>query len=203
MSRRPGSRPHGQIRRSQLITSFGPGSMMDLPNHSVLISGLDSWSTGGDEIIEPRLVDKLKELFDPPLQVLKLYNPPPDNDDPTAPQTGITAWQFPEWFITQDVDSDPGHGAVRARMLVHRRMLTKGKFIDDSRKKRSVVPVRFVRACRNGHIGDIDWYEFVHGGATDCRRQLWVEERGTSGDLSEVWVRCECALPHRPRPRSG
>jgi hypothetical protein len=197
MSRRPGSRPHGQIRRSQLITSFGPGSMMDLPNHSVLISGLDSWSTGGDEIIEPRLVDKLKELFDPPLQVLTLYNPPPDNDDPTAPQTGITAWQFPEWFITQDVDSDPGHGAVRARMLVHRRMLTKGKFIDDSKKKRTVVPVRFVRACRNGHIGDLDWYEFVHGGATDCRRQIWIEERGTSGDLAEVWVRCECGKGER------
>lgn len=197
MSRRPGSRPHGQIRRSQLITSFGPGSMMDLPNHSVLISGLDSWSTGGDEIIEPRLVEKLKELFDPPLQVLKLYTPPPDNDDPTSPQTGITAWQFPEWFITQDVDSDHGHGVVRARMLVHRRMLTKGKFIDDSRKKRSVVPVRFVRACRNGHIGDLDWYEFVHGGATDCRCPLWIEERGTSGDLSEVWVRCECGKGER------
>jgi hypothetical protein len=171
--------------------------MMDLPNHSVLISGLDSWSTGGDEIIEPRLVDKLKELFDPPLQVLKLYNPPPDNDDSTAPQTGITAWQFPEWFITQDIDSDPGHGVVRARMLVHRRMLTKGKFIDDNRKKRTVVPVRFVRACRNGHIGDLDWYEFVHGGATDCRRPIWIEERGTSGDLAEVWVRCECGRGER------
>ncbi|TVS10339.1 MAG: DUF1998 domain-containing protein [Planctomycetaceae bacterium] len=197
MSRQTGRRPHGQIRRSQLITSFGPGSMMDLPNHSVLIGGLDSWSTGGDEIIEPRLVDKLKQLFDPPLQVLKLYSPPPDNDDPTAPQTGITAWQFPEWFITQDVDSDSRRGTVRARMLVHRRMLTKGKFIDDNRKKRSVVPVRFVRACRNGHIGDINWYEFVHGGDTDCRRQMWIEERGTSGDLSEVWVRCECGKGER------
>ncbi len=197
MSRRPGSRPHGQIRRSQLITSFGPGSMMDLPNHSVLISGLDSWSTGGDEIIEPRLIDKLKELFDPPLQVLKLYTPPPDNDDRTAPQTGITAWQFPEWFITQDVDIDQGHGAVRARMLVHRLMLTKGRFIDDSKKKRTVVPVRFVRACRNGHIGDLNWHEFVHGGATDCRRQIWIEERGTSGDLADVWVRCECGKGER------
>ncbi|MFV1969150.1 MAG: DrmB family protein, partial [Pirellulaceae bacterium] len=197
MSHRPGTRPHGQIRQSQLITSFGPGSMMDLPNHSVLIGGLDFWSTGGDEIIEPRLVDKLKSLFDPPLQVLKLFSPPPDADDPTAPQTGITAWQFPEWFITQDVDREASYGTVRARMLVHRKMLTKGKFIDDSRKKRSVVPVRFVRACRNGHIGDLDWFEFVHGGKTDCRRQMWIEERGTSGDLAEVWVRCECGRGER------
>ena len=197
MSRRPGTRPHGQIRQSQLITSFGPGSMMDLPNHSVLIGGLDTWSTGGDEIIEPRLVDKLKSLFDPPLQVLKLFSPPPDADDPTAPQTGITAWQFPEWFITQDVDSEKSRGTVRARMLVHRKMLTKGKFIDDNRKKRSVVPVRFVRACKNGHIGDLDWYSFVHEGRTDCRRQLWIEERGTGGDLAEVWVRCECGKGER------
>ncbi|QDS93872.1 hypothetical protein FF011L_26480 [Roseimaritima multifibrata] len=197
MSRKPGARPHGQIRQSQLITSFGPGSMMDLPNHSVLIGGLDSWSGGGDEVIEPRLVEKLKQLFDPPLQVLKLFSPPPDNDDPTAPQTGITAWQFPEWFITQDVDRDASYGLVRARMLVHRNMLTKGKFVDDNRKRRSVVPVRFVRACRNGHIGDIDWYNFVHGGNTECRRQLWIEERGTSGDLAEVYIRCECGKAER------
>jgi hypothetical protein len=55
--------------------------------------------------------------------------------------------------------------------------------------------VRFVRACRKGHIGDIDWYAFVHGGNTACRaqqRQLYFDERGTTGDLSEVWVRCEC-----------
>jgi hypothetical protein len=67
-------------------------------------------------------------------------------------------------------------------------MLTKNKFIDDTKTKRSVVPIRFVRACRAGHIGDIDWYNFVHGGKTDCRRPLWIEERGTTGDLSEVWV---------------
>jgi len=171
--------------------------MLDLPNYSVLVGGLDTWSTGGEEIVEPRLVDKLKQLFDPPLQVLKLYAPPPDLEDPTAPQTGITAWQFPEWFITQDVDADASDGIVRARMLVHRRMLTKGRFIDDAKKKRSVVPVRFVRACRNGHIGDLDWYTFAHKGKTDCRRQMWIEERGTTGDLSEVWVRCECGKGER------
>ncbi len=192
MSRRPGARPHGQIRQSQLVTSFGPGSMMDLPDHSVMISGLDHWSKGGDEIFEPRLVEKLKTLFDPPLNSLHLYAPPPDLDDPTAPQTGIAAWQFPEWFITQDVDTSPNAGMARSRMLVHRKRLVKGKFIDDDRKKRSVVPIRFVRACRKGHIGDIDWYTFVHNSETDCRRQLWMDELGTSGDINDVYIRCEC-----------
>ena len=77
-------------------------------------------------------------------------------------------------------------------MLVHRTALTRGKFIDQDRKRRSVVPVRFVRACRAGHIGDLDWYTYVHEGPTPCRRPLWIDERGTSGDLAEVSVRCEC-----------
>lgn len=191
MSPKPGAkRPHGQIRQSQLITSFGPGAMLDLPNHSVLVGGLDSWTGVGEEIPEPRLVDKLKRLLD--LQTLKLFSPPPDPEDPTAPKTGITAWQFPEWFITQDVDQSQSSGTVRSRMLVHRKSLTSGKYIDLDKKKRSVVPVRFVRACRAGHIGDIDWYAFVHEGDKECRRQLWIDERGTSGDLAEVYVRCEC-----------
>ena len=56
----------------------------------------------GDEIIEPRLTEKLKALLEVP--ALKLYAPPPDQEDPTAPPTGINAWQFPEWFIVQDVE---------------------------------------------------------------------------------------------------
>src|SRR5208283_3879184 len=179
-------RAPGQIRQSQVVTTFGPGAMLDLPDYSVLVSGLDYWSAGGEEIFEPRLIEKLKIILDVP--ALRLFAPPPDPDDPAASWAGIDGWQFPEWFITQDGDSDPTSN-VRSRMLVPRLALTKRKFIDLNKKKRNVVPVRFVRACRGGHIGDIDWRRFVHGGPTDCRRQLWIDERGTSGDLAEVWVR--------------
>lgn len=189
MSPQKSKRPSGQIRQSQIITTFGPGAMVDLPRQSVLIAGLDHWQGMGDEIVEPRLTEKLKLLLD--LPALKLYAPPPDPDDPTAAPTGVTAWQFPEWFIVQDSDVFES-ATVRSRMLVHRSRLTKGKYIDDKRKRRPVVSVRFVRACRSGHVGDIDWWAFVHGGQSECRRQLWIEERGTSGDIAEVWIRCEC-----------
>src|SRR5712691_10085255 len=183
-------RPHGQIRQSQLITTFGPGAMLDLPNYSVLIGGLEYWFPLGEEIPEPRLTAKLCRLLDIPSVQLRL--PPADHEDPTAPPTGINAWQFPEWFITQDVSRGADQPHVRSRMLVHRSALQRGKFIDQDRKRRSVVPVRFVRACRAGHISDIDWYVYVHEGSTPCRRRLWIDERGTSGDLADVFVRCEC-----------
>jgi Domain of unknown function (DUF1998) len=189
-SRNKNKKPHGQVRQSQVVTTFGPGSMFDLPNHSVIVGGLEYW-TKGDEVLEPRLVAKLKESLQIPS--LALHAPPPDNEDPTSTlKTGITCWQFPEWFITQGALATESGRSTRSRRLIPRSSLSKGKFVDHNKKSQPVVPVRFVRACRKGHIGDIDWYYFVHKGTTPCRRDLWIDERGTSGDLSEVWARCEC-----------
>jgi hypothetical protein len=69
------------------------------------------------------------------------------------------------------------------------------KYRDIDGKRYPVVPVRFVRACRRGHVGDIDWHAFVHGAEhahKDCTRELVIEERGTSGDLDSIWIRCAC-----------
>ena len=194
---KPNVKPQGEIRQSQLVTTFGPGSMVDLPDHSVLIAGLDAWTFGGEPISEPRLSRKLAAVLGVPSVDLK--TPPSADDDPTAPQRGIVAFQFPEWFIVQGAEQQE-EGKFRTRLMVHRKSLTRGKYIDRDQKKRSVVPVRFVRACRAGHIADIDWYAFVHNGPSDCVkqvRQLFIDERGTSGDLTEVWIRCECGKAER------
>ena len=193
----PNVKPQGEIRQSQLVTTFGPGSMVDLPDHSVLVAGLNFWTPGGEFISEPRLSRKLAAVLGVPSVDLK--TPPPADDDPTAPPRGIVAFQFPEWFIVQGAEEQE-EGRSRTRLLVHKKSLTRGKFIDRDRKKRSVVPVRFVRACRAGHIGDIDWYAFTHNGKSDCALQgrlLFIDERGTSGDLTEVWIRCECGKAER------
>jgi hypothetical protein len=34
---KPAKKASGEMRQSQLVTTFGPGSMVDLPNYSVLI----------------------------------------------------------------------------------------------------------------------------------------------------------------------
>lgn len=180
---------NGQIRRSQLVTTFGPGSLLDLPLYSAIVSGLEEWSKG-EKILEPRLVAKLEAILG--IKNLELYAPPADIDGWSQPKVGITVFRFPEWFVTQDVCHK---GNVRSRMLVHLQALRKEKYEDRDGKKWAVVPIRFVRACRHGHIGDIDWYAFVHRGENLCKaqgRQLWLDERGTSGDLGEVWIRCDC-----------
>ena len=33
------------IRQSQLVTTYGPGAMIDLPDYSVIVSGLEDWGS--------------------------------------------------------------------------------------------------------------------------------------------------------------
>ena len=53
---------HGQIRRGQVITTYGPGALIDLPRHSAIVGGLDTWPKTSDleEIPERRLGRKLQ-----------------------------------------------------------------------------------------------------------------------------------------------
>ena len=36
----------GKLRPSQVITTFGPGAVVDLPDDSVMIAGIDDWPPG-------------------------------------------------------------------------------------------------------------------------------------------------------------
>ena len=191
------ARPNGQIRRGQIINVFGPGALMDLPHHAAIVGGLDTWDWGGDDrkrkIIEPRLLSKIELVLERP--GLTMYEPPADSQDPDAPPSGIAVYRFPEWFTAQ-IDMKGPQGQ-RTRPLVHRRnLITQTKWQGPDRKKYDIVPLRFVQACPNGHISDVDWYAFVHGvaveGAEACRRDLFMDEWGTSGDLTEVVIRCDC-----------
>lgn len=180
-----------QLRSSQVVNTFGPGSMVDLPDASIIISGLDHWRydmANIPQISEPRLIRKLQTIKAIPN--LTLRQPPPSNDQPQGFHPDICGWRFPEWFIVQHAITTPaGH---RRRRLVNLDSLTSGKY-REAQKNESVVPVRFVRACEAGHIGDIDWRAFVHELASvPCGRDLWTEERGTSGDLDETFIVCDC-----------
>lgn len=152
---KPGARPTGEVRQSQVLTTFGPGAMVDLPKHSVLIGGLDLWIGDRERRYEPRLESWLCDWFG--VGDLKLYAPPVDSDSPGGPRTGITAIQFPTWFLGQ-VDETwtvPDGRVYRTRPLVPWDRLVKGGYLDRNRKVKPVVPVRFVQACVRGHIGDI------------------------------------------------
>jgi hypothetical protein len=183
-----------QLRTNQLITTFGPGAMLDLPFNSVIISCLEKWTydpTQNNSVKEPRLSAKVGRLLR--RTSVELRTPPPTSENYFAPgqvTPGVGAAIFPHWFIVQRTEMSPQKH--RRRRLVYRDQLTeRGKFKDGDRNW-PVVPVRFVRACHRGHVGDLPWRDFVHNASSSCRRDLWIEDRGTTGDLSDIWVVCDC-----------
>lgn len=101
--------------------------------------------------------------------------PPVDDVDPASVRAGVTAW-----FVAQvegQIFRDPAGKPYRTRPLIHWRGLDGGNHFLHDGKKIPVVPVRFVQACRNGHLSDIDWHHFVHAGKPpSSRSRLWIDE---------------------------
>ena len=180
------ARPPAAIRRSQAVSTWGPGALLDLPNQSAIMGGLEGWPPTSKltRIYEPRLSESES------LKGLPLYAPPPPPERDGDPKLGIGAFRFPEWFVVQEQAA--GQSGL-SRRLVPRISLEAGSRFDGQ----SVVATRFVVACPHGHIDDVPWRRFVHKDTNDgsvrrCGRQLWLDEEGTGGDLTELAVRCEC-----------
>jgi hypothetical protein len=194
--------PTGEVRRSQVLTTFGPGSMVDLPDYSVLVGGLDYWKGDKVRVYEERLEGWLRERLNAP--DLKLFAPPIDSGEPNAPRTGIDVFQFPTWFLGQvdETFTAPDGRVYRTRPLLPWGRLVKGGYLTRDRKIKAVVPVRFVQACVRGHISDIDWYAFVRRDPNAERTgDLWFDEGGAGNDFAEIYVRDE-RNDNRRRPLS-
>ncbi len=178
------------LRQSQLITTYGPGAMIDLPDHSVIVSGLQDWShLRREKIHEPRLQAKLRRLLSVP--ALDLYTPP-RHEESARQAAPVGARIFPTWFIVKDAKPSPRNPQWRRRRLVRWVHLDRHRFRDEGGELKPVVPVRFVCGCRRGHIDDLDWRTFVHQSGKSCERPLWLEERGTGSDIGDTFGVCEC-----------
>ncbi len=189
------------LRQSQVLTTFGPGAMVDLPDRAVLIEGLQGWrfSGGREEVQEPRLVSKLRDKLQ--LPSVRLVKPPAFDERPGVRTSTIGARIFPTWFLVQEAKATgPGEQWRRRRLVRWSDLTSTGDFPDneDKSRRKKVVPVRFVCGCPAGHLDDIDWRVFVHQQkGPSCGRRMWIEERGTSGDIAETVIGCECGVASR------
>src|SRR5271157_3476273 len=166
----------GELRPSQILTTFGIGSIVDLPHISVMVMGLEDWPNSDyREITEERLLASVRSTLGG--QVDALRSPPivPDTDrlNPFEEQSyiGVPVAPFPRWMLCPrcrrlaplssnqfKLKPDP-YRPDRVR-YVHENCRYPGKLP-------TAVPARFVVACKNGHLDDFPWVNFVHGGPPD------------------------------------
>lgn len=193
--------PNGELRQSQLLSTFGPGAMVDLPDCSVVISGLSYWKGERLPVHEDRLRAKIREILKTDANVL-LYTPPIGLSEPDMARSSIAAFVFPTWFLVQLKAMNYRQGKVyRTRPLIPWNAMKGGCRFEG--KKYTAVPVRFVQACVNGHLSDLSWQAFAHNDFSNtCSGQLWLDEAGSGNDFTEIYVRCEKCGAEQPLSRA-
>ena len=190
----------GELRPSQLIFTFGIGSLIDLPNMSALVMGLDDWDTRYcAEIYEDRLVAAIQKRLGP--QMSQLYLPPIKLDasdrNPAAPAVGVPVVPFPRWMRCSlcDTLATVESGVFKLLQDMYRpdktQYVHQGCLKGKGGKPPSALSVRFLLACREGHLTDFPWLTFVHKGNVPCKpAALTIREYGASGDASDIIVKC-------------
>jgi hypothetical protein len=161
----------GEIRRSQLVTTFGVGAIVAIGDESFMICGLDDWPVTVPDLHEPRLERSLG--------VSGFARPP-------AGETGldIPVVRFP------DIVWCPG--CKRLAKHDHFAGRTGNKCMDCGV---GLVPSRFVVVCENGHIDSFPYFNWVHaGGKQSAARthELRIEAGGNTASLRDIQVSCSC-----------
>ncbi|NBD12655.1 DUF1998 domain-containing protein [Corallococcus silvisoli] len=184
--------PDGRVRQSQVVSTFGPGSMLDLLNDAVLVGGLDFWRLkgNGEVVNEPRLLEIVEPLYHRnkwPLSKEAPFRKPPAGDEREPSEScGIQVYEFPRWFVCQNPRC---RALVRANSLERVNQEYRHRCSGVEAKPERCVPVRFVAACPRGHLSDIDWSWWMHERKPCDAPQLKLEE-GVSGDFSDIEVAC-------------
>lgn len=165
----------GDLRRSQLITTFGIGSIVDLRDYSVMISGQQDWD-------ENKLITLREERLEKKLNIecLMLPEAAKENKDYSVP-----CIRFPEWVF-----------CPKCKRLAHINSFGgpyENKCIRCSkpRSPQPLVPTRFVVSCEKGHIDNFPWEWWVHKGATCERPDLTISATGRSTSLASVTIYCK------------
>lgn len=157
----------GKLRRAQLITSFGPGAMVDLPDVSVIVGAIDHWSSNCKRVSDRNLEIMLgvKEFREP---VAKYTS-----EDPTVPVR-----RFPDWHYC------PKCGKLAPFWVIAGKDKKTCRDCDVT-----LIPSRFIAACENGHLEDFPYRWWVHRGISGCdskaplRIDFSKETRGIEGIL--------------------
>ncbi len=167
----------GKIRKTQLITTFGTGSISEMPEYTVIMAATDYWDGHSPRINEPNLQRLLGVQFFKEPYATESQNPRGNGDVP--------AFRFPRMHFC------PKCGLLDDYM----------RFGDPKRKKHigcggELIPSRFVAACTNGHLEDFPFDWWVHyGNPQDCKEpdkhnKLMIEFKNTTGGLSSIVIKC-------------
>ena len=173
----------GELRPNQIITTFGPGAIVDAVKDSVTVLDINYWNEKGKKIIDSRLASYLG--------VDCFYMPR------TSYSGDVPVVSFPYIHVCSNLKC--GRLFDMRDNFDLNRYLRFGVNCPDCHKP--AYPARFITICENGHMDDFPWRWWVHRGETNCKGQLRMYSTGNTSTLADMWV--ECKLCGAKRSMSG
>lgn len=179
----------GNARQTQLITTFGCGSIVDLPEDSVIIAGTDYWKHYTDEnhIVHEVNLEKL-------LKVDYFLKPKDEEqrENSWIKSKDIPVFRFPETMICTTCN----------KIDNYRNMRIGNKLKCRNCGGQKLIPSRFVVACENGHLDDFPYSWWVHrGDFSQCKdpvNQLYMEFFKDTGGLDSIVITCKNCHGSKP-----
>jgi len=198
----------GEIRPTQILFSYGVGSIIDLPNISVMVMGLEDWNVHYmNDVSEERLLAAVKNRLGNQVNWLKLPPVPEDNGNgffnPFAENStiGIPVAPFPRWLRCPKCNLLAPIASNLFELKTDFYHTDKIRYVHASCPKfnqPTVLPARFLVACEDGHLDDFPWIEYVHKGMKDCiKARLSLLEYGVSGTARDIEVVCDTCNKRR------
>ena len=193
------SRRVGGVRPSQMIHTYGPGAVVDLPQLSVVLSGTDLWDINHTErVLEPRLIGAVRAV--PGCHLVTEFRTPPWEEETASPfdewaRIGVPVHPFPRWVRCTGCDLLSPIDRRRFQLDVPVYRPDRARYFHDRCKGRrpSAVPARFLIACPAGHLDDFPWEEFAHRGG-QCPGGspiLELKEVGKASRATDMRVVCK------------
>ncbi|MBI9047455.1 MAG: DUF1998 domain-containing protein [Anaerolineaceae bacterium] len=167
------------LRRSQAVSTFGPGSIIDLKDESVMMLGIDFWPDNGEEIHEPNL--------EKALGVTHFRSPS------TEGKKDLPVVLFPKWLVCPSCNR-------LATVDEFMGLLKNYNNVKCTKCSKKVYPARLIVACPHGHIDDFPWVGWVKHGKSPCTcdsPNLELYSSGYTATLADLVVRCKICKNHR------
>ena len=211
----------GTIRPSQTTHTYGPGAIVELPYLSVVVPGLDTagmdpWQIEKGNALpidEGRLLQEVRRDLGP--QVSELRAAPwteesGDNRTLAGNWAGVWAMTFPRWLRCtrcKALSRAEPNGLFDIDIPLYRpdeAGYWHAKCPRMRGGKARALPVRFVLACRRGHLDDFPWEEWAHKKAGYVcpdgagAQRLKLEDAGSAQRSTSQKVRCDACDSSRP-----
>lgn len=159
--------PHQQVRPSQFVLTFGPGSIVETDSGPVVLKSMDTlFNAIGRQPQDFHIIDeRLSRLSLNGARIARI----PTNaelglatDNPIYPTDGFPYWSLCAQHSSYQVLYEASTGCPECPRTAAYRV------------KAGREAIRFVVACENGHMDDVYWHGLVHNGPScGTRHYRW------------------------------